>query len=238
MVKTLILNKLLSSLFVLQTYKYISLLVLLVYSVIYSFIYINIVHIQANIYNAYILTRTVKIEALHTGSQATGIYIRGGYILTVRHLYENDGGFHTSRITLFNGRQLTPIAIYLSNNADIAIIEVTEQIVDELKIVETPTFGKITLIGNPGDQDFEQVTTSLVPRLFIFEPITQRIKLLPTFFCNGARPGFSGSGMFNDSNEFVGMMTLSMASEFLCAGWSSKEIIRHVNEMKIEGLHL
>ena len=189
--------------------------------------------------NKYILGRTVKIENIYRGSQATGTYIRGGYILTVRHLYSDDNGFHNSIITTSAGKRLTPLAIYLSGKSDMVILVVSEKIVSGTILGVPGQKEPITLVGNPGDRDFEQVnTTSLVAPYIIRDPETNRVRMMYGFVCNGARPGFSGSGIFNDSNEMVGMMTLKDPFDFLCLGWTADEIRRNVNEMDVPGLKL
>lgn len=189
--------------------------------------------------NRYILDRTVKIENIYRGSQATGTYIRGGYILTVRHLYSDDNGFHNSTITTSTGKKLTPLAIFLSDKSDMVILVVVEKTLSGTILGVPGQKEPVTLIGNPADRDFEQVnTTSLYAPYVLRDPETNRVRMMYGFVCNGARPGFSGSGIFNNSNEMVGMMTLSDPFGYLCLGWTADEIKRNVNEMDVPGLRL
>lgn len=193
--------------------------------------------------NEYILHRTVKIENLHTGAQATGIYIKGGYILTVRHLYSSDDGFHNSLIMVSDPKgnkkykHLTPRAIFISQNADIAILMVKEFIDSPTVLSDDTKTESITLIGNPSESDFEQTITELLPvPYFVRDPETRNVKFLMGFVCNGARPGYSGSGVFNDQNELIGMMTLADRFDNICMAWPTSQLKKYINEMDVPGL--
>ena len=203
--------------------KSLSVLIILYYSVIYTDGLLNKTN-KPLINNKY----------LRVGTEVSNLYI-----LTVRHLYSDDNGFHNSIITTSAGKRLTPLAIYLSGKSDMVILVVSEKIVSGTILGVPGQKEPITLVGNPGDRDFEQVnTTSLVAPYIIRDPETNRVRMMYGFVCNGARPGFSGSGIFNDSNEMVGMMTLKDPFDFLCLGWTADEIRRNVNEMDVPGLKL
>lgn len=191
-----------------------------------------------HIYNPYVASRTVQITNQHTGAQGTGVYLREGFILTARHIYSGDGGFHNSSIMHSNGSRLTPVAIFLSERSDMAIIQVKELISHPASFSGTKWFNSVVLIGNPAEGDFEQANSYLIPPSLVLDPETVSPHLMLSFPCQGARPGYSGAGIFNEYNELIGLFTMYNPIFNLCYGWDSREIRYYVNEMNIPGLAL
>lgn len=177
--------------------------------------------------------RTVKVVAkLQGGSfQGAGVLARQGLVLTVAHIFvdENTGKLYPNPqlLVLKQGDiEFRPAILkFYSADKDIAILQFNdEKAIKPLILTRKWAYGDfLSFLGNGDGGDFEAGHT----RIMAVDYIKRRSRVDPLFVypCDTGKPGFSGTGLFNNRGELVGLFELGFANK-QCAAIRVTEIVR------------
>lgn len=148
-----------------------------------------------------------------TGGRCSATSIGNNTALTAKHCVSDSG----NHFVILTDKTVFPAKLYNVNpDVDLATLESNGLHAEQIVVGEARVGEYIFLIGQPLEQDFEEAESIVFAVGISVDPSG---KLVPAIFftCGNVRSGFSGSALYNNKGEIVGVMSFMWGGQICVA---------------------